>query len=141
MSALIINLNLLVVGLTALIGFFFGWLWYSPVLFAKVWQREMKLSDEKKKSFTGATMARMLIQGFVYTLVSTFGLAVIVAARGNPDWVSGAKMGFFLSVVFVTARLLNTSLWEERSWRLQAINIGHEILLFTLQGSILAVWH
>ena len=38
-------------------------------------------------------------------------------------------------------RMLNGSMWEQRSLRLQAINVGHELALFALQGAILGVWH
>jgi hypothetical protein len=38
------------------------------------------------------------------------------------------------------ARLLNSGVWEDRSASLLAINLGHEIVLFTLQDAILGVW-
>jgi hypothetical protein len=38
------------------------------------------------------------------------------------------------------ARLLNSGVWEDRSARLLAINLGHESVLFTLPGAILGIW-
>ena len=43
-------LNYVAVIVTAVIGFLFGWLWYSPLLFAKPWMREMNLTEESMKA-------------------------------------------------------------------------------------------
>ena len=40
----------------------------------------------------------------------------------------------------VGARMLNGSVWEQRSLKLMAILIGHETVLFALQGAVLGVW-
>ena len=37
--------------------------------------------------------------------------------------------------------MLNASLWEDRSVKLSAINAGHEIAVYALQGAILGAWH
>ena len=39
------------------------------------------------------------------------------------------------------ARMLDASIWEDRSVKLQAINAGHEIAVDALQGAILGAWH
>jgi len=134
------QLNYLAVLGTAVAGFLLGWLWYSPILFAKPWMAEMKFTPEKMKECAQQGMAKFFIQGFVYTLISTLGLAVLVRAHGTTSCLKGAELGAFVGLILIGARLLSASVWEQRSLKLSAINLGYEVALFALQGAILAVW-
>ena len=140
MTNAFLHLNWLAVAVTALIGFLLGWLWYSPVLFAKPWMTEMKITPERMKEMAQQGMARYLIQGFVYTFVSTLALALIVKTHVPSIWLKGGLLGAFIGALLVGVRMLNTGLWEQRSVKLCAINVGHEVVLFALQGAILAAW-
>jgi hypothetical protein len=124
-----------------IIGFLLGWLWYSPVLFAKAWMAEMKFTEETMKAAAAKGMAKLFASGFLYTLLSTYGLAVLIRAHGSQGGLMGAEFGLFVGVVVVGARLLNGGLWEQRSGKLQLITVGHEAALFALQGALLGVWH
>jgi hypothetical protein len=135
-----LQLNWLAVIGTAVIGFLLGWLWYSPVLFAKPWMAEMKFTEETMKAFAAKGMAKLFAQGLLYTVLSTLGLAVLIKAIGSPDAGKGAELGAFVGVLLVGTRLLNGGLWEQRSLKLNAIVVGHEVVLFVIQGAILAVW-
>lgn len=140
MTQAILSLDYLAVLAVTVVGFLFGWLWHSPVMFGKAWMAEMKITDAMMKAAAGRGMAAYFIKGFLYTLISTFGLAVLVEIRGSPNWIRGAVFGAFVGLVVLGARLLNAALWENRSLRLLAINLGHEVVLFTLQGAILGAW-
>jgi hypothetical protein len=134
------RLNYIAVFVVAIAGFMLGWLWYSPVLFAKPWMKEMKITRESMQSMSKGQGARLLIMGFVYTLLSTFALAVLMRVHGNMGVVNGALYGFFVGALLVSARKLNTDLWAGASLRLQAINVGYELALFIIQGAILGIW-
>jgi hypothetical protein len=136
----IMSLNYVAVLVVAVIGFLLGWLWYSPVLFAKPWMAEMKITEEAAKAMGGA-MARMFAQGFFFTLLGTFGLAVLLKDHGASNWLSGVKLGLFVGVFVVGVRALNASVWECKSAKLRAINVGHEVVLHAVQGAILGLWH
>ena len=135
------HLNYVAVLGTAVVGFLLGWLWYS-FLFGKAWMAEMKITEEMmKENCAKKGMAGYFIKGFVFTLLGTFGLAALIAALGAPNWKHGMAIGLFVGSFVSVARMLNGSVWEERSLKLQAINAGHEIVLFALQGAILGAWH
>ena len=68
-------------------------------------------------------------------------LAALVAAHGSPNWKHGAAFGAFVGAFGPAVRMLNASIWEDRSVKLQAINASHEIAVYTLQGAILGAWH
>jgi hypothetical protein len=140
MTRAIFTLNPIEVLTVAVIGFLLGWLWHSPLLFAKPWMAEMKIGEEQMKAIAAKGMARYFILGFLFTLISTFGLAAFMNAHRPTWWGGGALVGGFFGLCVVGARLINCGVWEQRSWRLMAINVGHEVALFTVQGTILAVW-
>jgi len=141
------SLNYLAVLVTAVVGFLLGWLWYS-VLCGKAWMAEMKITEESMKAAAEKGMAKFFATGFAYTLLGTFGLAALIKAHqlghqmsGSGLWLKGAEFGLFVGLFVVGMRMLNGSMWEQRSRKLQAINLGHELALFTLQGAILGAWN
>jgi len=140
MRTIIPHLNYLAVIVVTIVGFLIGWLWYG-VVFGKAWMAEMKITPEmveaeKAKGGMGACM----MQGFALTLIGTFGLAAVIAHMNAPNWKHGAAQGLFVGVFIVAARMVNGGVWEKRSWKLQAINAAHEVVLFTVQGAIFGAW-
>jgi hypothetical protein len=134
------HLNFFVVLATALLGFLLGWLWYSPLLFARTWLTEMKFTEQTLKSLDDRAKAKIFLGSVAYTLVSTFALAMLISAYDITGAQNGAAMGAFLGAFIVSTRVLNHSLWDLRSWRMVAIVVGYEGTLFTMQGAILGAW-
>jgi hypothetical protein len=140
MRDVIVHLHYVPVLVVAVVGFLLGWLWYSPVLFVKPWMAEMKFTEAQMADCKQRGMAAPMIKGFIMILVSTFGLAVLIAAHGAPNWKHSAALGMFIGAVGPVARMLAGAGWEGKSCKLQAITAGHEIVLYTLQGAILGGW-
>ena len=134
------QLDYLAIAVTTFAGFLFGWLWYSPVLFSKAWMAEMKITEAMMKAAAEKGMAGFFVRGLVYTFLSTFALTILIESRGPINVVKGAAIGAFVGLLLVGARMLNSGVWEQRSVRLLAITVGHEVILFTLQGTILGAW-
>ena len=138
----IMSLNYLAVAVTAVAGFVLGCLWLHGPLFGQPWMTEMKFTKESMEAaMREKGMAKFFVTGLAYTLLSTFGLAVLLKAHGSENWMKGAEFALFVGGFVVVMRMLNGSMWEQRSPKLQAINVGHELALFALQGAILGVWH
>jgi hypothetical protein len=140
MTNALLHLNWLTVAMATVIGFLFGWLWYSPLLFGKAWKREMKITDQDIQRIKEKGMAGFFIQGILYTVISTIGLAILLKAHLPSGPGKAALYGAFLGALIVGARLLNAGVWEQRSIQLSAIKVGHEVCLFALQAAILAMW-
>jgi hypothetical protein len=139
MPQVIQTLNCLHVFIVAVVGFFLGWLWYSPLMFNKAWVMEMQNSSQAPANLKGR-MGQATAVAFLFTLLSTFGLAVLVNAYHTTSALRGAEFGAFIGAIVVGSRILNGAVWENRSARLLRINLGHEILLFALQGALLGCW-
>jgi hypothetical protein len=141
MRTVIPHLNYYAVLVVAVVGFLVGWLWYG-LLFGRMWMTEMKITPEMvaaEKAKGG--MAGYMIKGFLFTLLSTFGLAALIAAHGSPNWKHGAAFGLFIGLFVAAVRKLNDAVWEKKSCKLQVLNVGHELVVYAVQGAILGMWH
>lgn len=145
MTELFSELNYVAVLVATLAGFFFGWIWYTPGLFGGTWSREMGVTPEQMEA-DKPRMPQLIACSFLFTAVSSVGLAVVLEALAGPDLISqmdaatGAMWGGLLGSMVVGARLLNAAVYENRSPRLLRITVGHEIVLFVIQGAILGAW-
>lgn len=136
----IAHLNYVAVLVATVAGFLFGWLWYS-VLFGKIWMAEMKITPERMEECRKKGMAIYFVQGLLFTLLSTLGLATLLVAHGTPNWKHGAAVGAFVGLFIAAMRQANTGTWEDKSVKLRVINGAHEVVMFALQGAILGGWH
>lgn len=125
-----------VIGVT-IIGFLFGVVWYS-FLFSKPWQAEMKLPPCPPGE--EPSMAPYMLKALIMTFVSTLGLAWLIELHPVLGPKHGAALGAVVGLLIVGARYANSGIWERKSCKLVAINVGHEFLLFVLQGAILGRW-
>jgi Protein of unknown function (DUF1761) len=133
------SLSPLKVLVVALIGFCLGGLWYSPLLFVKAWLREMKITPEMIKA--GAVGGPYTMPcAILFTIISTFALAALVAACNPPGALHGAAFGLFVGAGLVGARGAVNGIFEGRTLAHFLITSGHDVVLCTLQGAVLAVW-
>jgi hypothetical protein len=132
------SLNPIAILVVSIIGFLIGGLWFSPLLFVKAWMAEVEMTPEIAKA-AGGGKARMA-GAFCLTVLSTFGLAVLIADHGTATPIRGALIGLFVGTCLVGARQATTTLFELRSVRYFLIVSGHDIVVFTILGAILAKW-
>jgi hypothetical protein len=69
------GINVWAVIAAAVAAFLIGGLWYSPVLFAKSWQKEVGLSDE---TLENGNMALIFGVGFLLALLAAFVFAMFL---------------------------------------------------------------
>ena len=129
---------ILVVGIIAMI---LGVLWYSPLLFGKLWMEAMGMSEQsmkkaKKNSNMGGIMTAALLANFVYAWV----LAYLVAALGAVDFAAGAMIGFWMWFGFIMTATLSPVLWENKKLSLYWIYGSYALTVALISGGILAIW-
>jgi hypothetical protein len=132
------TLSPLAVIVVSIIGFVFGGLWFSPLLFVKAWMAEAKITPESARA-AGWGKSR-LAATFAMTLVSTLALAVLAAALGVSSPLKGAELGLLVGAGLLASRQATNALFEMRSLRHFLVVSGHDVAQFTLLGAILAVW-
>ncbi len=133
-----LHFNHLAVIVSALILWFLGAAWYSPVLFAKPWMAMLGIKKgESKKSSLLAGM----ISSLICDLVLSFMLAHFVIWAGATTFEWGALIGFICWVGFFAAPNLPQGIYENRPFKLFAINNGYWLVGLIVVGGLLAVWH
>lgn len=113
-----------------------GAVWWSPLLFAKSWQEENGLSDEQ---LAKANPVKNFGLSFVLAWIMSYNLAFFL---GTPDttWQWGLAAGLLTGVGWVAAMFIVIALFEMRSVKYIAINVGYIIVYFALIGLILGIW-
>ena len=119
----------------AVASFLLGGLWYSPLLFARAWQREAGLTDEQLKN---ANMGMIFGLALVLCVVASLMFAIFLGPR--PPLALGLGAGFSAGLCWVSASFGINYLFERRSLKLFLINAGYHTLQFTLIGLIIALW-
>ncbi|MFH1051837.1 MAG: DUF1761 domain-containing protein [bacterium] len=129
------DINWLSVLVSALAAFAVGGLWYSPVLFSKVWQREVKLSDEDIKD---SNMTMIFGTTFVLNIIGAIALDLVIGVESTLG--SGFCTGLFVSVVWIATSFGINYLYTRKSLKLFLIDAFYYIVFFSLMGAILGAW-
>jgi Protein of unknown function (DUF1761) len=133
------SLNPVAILVVSVISFMLGGLWYSPLLFMHAWIKEMKMTPEMMKANSKGPL-RTFGTALLLTLVSTATLATLIGLCHVASPLRGAEFGLFVAVGIVAAREGTNAVFENRTFRHFSILAGYDVVLFAIQGSILAVW-
>jgi hypothetical protein len=119
-----------------------GFLWYSPVLFARPWMLAMGYDPEDKAKLEQMRKSAgpAYAISFVASLVMAFVLAKIIDIATVDSAFYGMKIGFAVWLGFVTTVQLTAKLFGNQSTKLYLINTGYQLVCYLAMGAILAVW-
>jgi hypothetical protein len=132
-----LGFNHLAIFVSAIMQWLLGAIWYSPALFAKPWMAMVgiqKGADNKK------TMIAGMIMSFIGSLVTSFILVHLVLWSGASTYGSGAFIGFIAWAGFIAAPLVASYIYENRPFKLFAINTGYWLVCLVASGILLAIW-
>ena len=136
------GVRLWAVALAAVASMIVGFLWYSPLLFARPWMLAMGYDPEDKAKLAelqkGAGV--MYSIALVASLVSAFVLAKILVGMTIASPLYGMKIGFAVWLAFVATVQLTDKLFGQRPTKLFLINTGYQLVCYVLMGAILGKW-
>jgi hypothetical protein len=119
-----------------------GFLWYSPLLFARPWMVLMGYdpNDKAKLQEMQKGAGKMYGISFLASLVSAAVLAKIIVITTVSSALYGMKVGFAVWLGFVTTVQLTSVLFAKQPVKLYLINTGYQLICYVAMGAILAVW-
>lgn len=117
--------------IAAIAAFGLGGLWYSPLMFGRVWQREAGLSDAQLQ---GANRARIFGLSFVLCLVAAIAFSMVITPEA--DMFMALHSGIGIGLFWVATSFGVNYLFELKSLKLWLVNAGYHALQFTLYGLI-----
>lgn len=128
-------INHIAVFVCAVLSLLIGGLWWSPLLFAKAWQKEVGLSDEQLGKMNPLKTFGLT---FLLAWISSYNLAAFL---GDPatDWKWGLTAGL-LAGFWAIAMYVIISLFEQRSWKHMLINSGYIAVYFAAAGFVIGIW-
>ena len=129
-------INHIAVFVCALMSLVIGAVWWSPLMFAKAWQRENGLSDEQ---LTKANPLKNFGLSFLLAWVMSYNLAFFLGAPGT-TWQWGLAAGLLTGVGWVAAMFIVIALFEQRSLKYILINCGYIVVYFAVVGFVLGIW-
>jgi uncharacterized membrane protein len=117
----------------AVVAYFgLGALWYSPIMFMKAWQAEIK----RKSSDMNMAPSSMVIT-FLAMIILVAILAYLIQATGTQGAWRSAYLGAKLWLGFVATTALINNVFQGSSKKLYAIDLGYHLVGIVLAGAIL----
>jgi hypothetical protein len=136
------GINFWAVLVCAIASMVIGFLWYSPILFAKPWTRLMgiDLNDKARLAEMRKGAGKLYGISFIVSLVSAVVLAKIIQISSVDTILYGMKIGFAVWLGFVTTVQLTGTLFSKQPTKLYLINTGYQLVCYLAMGAILAKW-
>ena len=129
------DVNILAVLVAAVSSFLLGGLWYSPVLFHKVWNREAGRGENPEKM---KHPGRVFGVAFVFALIAACVFACWLGP--DPQLNDSLLKGLAVGAGFVGASFGINYQFANRSFLMWAIDAGYHTVQFVLFALVLSLW-
>ncbi len=134
------DINYWAVLVAAIVSMVIGGLWYSPVLFGKLWMQlsgitQKQIAEAKKKSMTKAYVLQ-----FIASLIMACTLAHVFSLLNVTTLSYALETMFFLWLGFIATVMVGKVLWEGKSWSLYLLDATHYLVTFFAMSLVLFYW-
>lgn len=136
---LLMCVNLWAVVGSAVAAMVIGFIWYSPLLFAKPWMLAMGYdpSDKARTAEMQKSAGPKYGISFLCSLLSAFILGKIIYHLAITTALYGMKVGFAVWLAFVMTVQMTDKLFTNRPMKLFLINTGYQLACYLAMGAIL----
>ena len=134
-----VPVNYLAVLVSALIPMALGFFWYGPI-FGKLWAHLAGVSMDSMQKAPPTNYIIMFVGALVMAYVLDHSLIFASTYLRISGISAGLQAGLWSAVGFVAPASLGVVLWEGKSWKLWAINVGYYLVALCLMGAVLGVW-
>jgi hypothetical protein len=137
-----LGVNLWAVLVSALATMVAGFLWYSPMLFAKPWTILMGYdpNDKAKLAEMQKSAGPSYAMSMVASILSAIVLGKVIYVAHVTSALYGVKIGFAVWLGFVTTVQLTNALFMRQPFKLYLINTGYQFVCYLAMGAILGGW-
>ncbi len=129
------ELNFVAVLVATVVGFGFGFLWYSRFMFGHAWLAAIGKSKEEL-----GKPAKAMALSFVTTAVTAVVLSLFISWIGVVDMTEGLLVGLYAGAGLVATSLFSDYLFCGRGMKLFLIQAGYRVSTLALMGAVLGVW-
>ena len=134
------DINYLLVLGTSLLSFFLGALWYSPILFSNVWQKNVGLSDT---DIQNGNMTVTMVGSFVCIAIMNLTLALFLKKLElfeTVTYLQGGGVGLIVGLFFIFPSMAINMLYGQKPFSLLFIDAGYQTVYLTVAGILFGIW-
>lgn len=128
------SINVWAVLVAALAKFIVGALWFSPLLFVRVWQREAGVSDEEISD----PLKPIILSG-ILALITAFTMAVVIELT-RVNLFEALALAVVIGIGLVAALFAPSFAFEGRSFRLYMIYASQYLVELVVMAAIIGAW-
>lgn len=133
-----VDINPLAVVIAAVVGVGIGAFWFnSPLLFNKTWLEGIGKTSEQ---VAAESSPLSIVAAIVGNLIAAVILAAFISWAEADTLANGAFLGFLAGLGFAAIAAGIKDRFEGRPAKLTLINMGHDLVVFTVMGAIIGVW-
>jgi len=125
----------------AIIPLIVGVIWYHEKVFGKAWRESIGMSSEKQSK---GNMPLIFGLTLLLAIPITMTLQYFVnhgadggRAASSDTFGHGAFHGVFMTILFIMPLIVTKGLFEKRSFKYMAMNVGYWALTLALMGGIM----
>ncbi len=130
-----VEVNLVGVALATVAAMLVGAIWYSKGVFGAEWMKLVKLNEKKAQKEAPKAMSVMFVLAAI-TAYAIAWLSFVVSAWLEIDSYLAASLqtALMVWVAFAFATHVSNGMFEQRSSRLMAINVGNSLVTYLAMG-------
>ncbi len=139
-----ISINYLAILVAAIAAMVVGFLWYSPMLFGKVWARLKGYTEESFKA-EQKKMGKLYGLSFLATLLMAYMLSHVMALSnafyGYGMLQDGLTSAFFMWLGFVMPIQFTSQMFGEKKWILFFIDTGYQLVSLVIMAVVIKLFN
>ncbi len=142
-----LNINWIAVAVAAVVPLVVGFIWYNPKVFGIVWMRASGMTEEKAKQMNpGKTYGLAIVFAFILA-VAVWPQVMLGGGPGEVHGMApyltfkhGAFHGALLGVLIVLPVFATNALFEQKSFKYVAVNVGYWVVTLSIMGGVINAW-
>lgn len=134
-----VHINYVAVVVATVAAFALGGLWYSPLLFAKMWVAAHGYSEEQVKAMQKSAGKAYGVSLVCQWLIA-FAIAVLVGYLHLVNLSQGLKLSVLVWFGFAFPLGLMATMFTEKRITVFLIDTGYQLVYLLIMGAIITVW-
>lgn len=128
-----LKLNYWVIIITGFVAFFLSILWYSPLLFGKIWEQYRHAPNPEIPKWT-------MVFAPLRELIASYVLAKLIVLLKLTNWKKTIVVFLLLWLAFHAVGMAGAILWDNMQWQLGAVHAGDWLMKMLFMGFVLTFW-
>ncbi len=123
--------------IAGLVHFLIGGLWYSPLLFSKIWMQGLGLTETDIKE-APVNIWLALLASALASFAQAIALTWLFVTLAMPSIAMGALIGAAAALAFGFTPMLRDRVWANRPWPVILVDAGYECVGGAVAGALIA---